>query len=116
MSPRDKPLVWLVEIIKTPPLSAASRIEAGYLLRCLQHGVALSMPHARPMPTIGARVFELRLTDGEANAEWRIVYRIDSDAIVIVHCFQKKTQKTPKAVIDLCVKRLADFDQIARSK
>jgi phage-related protein len=116
VSPLDKPLVWLVDVIKTPSLSATLRIEAGYLLRCLQHGVTLAMPHARTMPTIGARVFELRLTDGEANAEWRIIYRIDPDAIIIVHCFQKKTQKTPKSVLDLCVKRLSEFDQVARSK
>jgi phage-related protein len=66
------------------------------------------------MPSIGAAVFELRLTDGEANAEWRIVFRIDRDAVVVAHFFQKKTQKTPKAVIDLCAKRLGDYDRDAR--
>lgn len=114
MSPSDKPLVWLAEIIKTPPLSAAARVEAGYFLRCLQHGVAVGMPHCRPMPSIAASVFELRLTDGEANAEWRIIFRIDRDAVVVAHFFQKKTQKTPKTVIDLCSKRLADYDRSAR--
>lgn len=114
VSPSDKPLVWLAEIVKTPPLSAAARMVAGYLLRCLQHGVAIGMPHCRPMPSIGASVFELRLTDGEVNAEWRIVFRIDRDAIVVAHYFQKKTQKTPKAVIDLCTKRLGDYDRAAR--
>lgn len=73
------------------------------------------MPHARPMPSIGSSVFELRITDGAANAEWRVIYRLDGDAIVVVHVFQKKTQKTAKAAIDLCQKRLADYHRVTRS-
>jgi hypothetical protein len=48
MSPKDKPLVWLHGHIKTPPMSQEARIEAGYLLRRLQRGDKLSMPHSRP--------------------------------------------------------------------
>jgi phage-related protein len=73
VSPSDKPLVWLHGEIKTPPFSEAARIEAGYLLRMLQKGQALAMPHARPMPVVGARCHELRVRD--ANVDWRIVYR-----------------------------------------
>ena len=40
------------------------------------------------------------------SATWRIVYRIDADAIVIAEVFAKKTQATPKAVIDACKRRL----------
>jgi hypothetical protein len=36
MPPRDKPIAWLKGEVKTPPLSAAARLEAGYLLRQLQ--------------------------------------------------------------------------------
>ena len=46
--------------IKTPPLSSAARREIGYLLRELQGGETLSLPHSRPMPNIGARCHELR--------------------------------------------------------
>ena len=38
MSPDDKPLVWLHGEIKTPPLSTAARLKAGFLLRALQRG------------------------------------------------------------------------------
>jgi hypothetical protein len=63
MAPRDKPLVWLRGEIKSPPFSAAARVEAGMLLRRVQGGESLGMPHARPMPTIGARCYELRVRD-----------------------------------------------------
>lgn len=108
MSNFDKPLVWLQSEIKTPPFSATARMEAGYLLRGLQKGNKLSLPHSRPMPTIGARCHELRIVDGEKN--WRIVYRIDIDAIVILEVFQKKTQTTPKHVINNCKRRIRLYD------
>lgn len=65
------------------------------------------------MAGVGPRVAELRLTDGAANREWRLIYRSDPDAIVIVAVFAKKTPKTPKTVLDNCRKRLADYDRDA---
>jgi phage-related protein len=109
VSPSDKPLVWLHGEIKTPPFSEAARIEAGYLLRMLQKGQALAMPHARPMPVVGARCHELRVRD--ANVDWRIVYRVDADAVVILAVFGKRTRTTPKAVIDASIRRLRDYDR-----
>jgi hypothetical protein len=47
MKGRDKPLVWLHGEIKTPPFTAAARIEAGVLLRRLQRGELLGLPHSR---------------------------------------------------------------------
>lgn len=66
---RDKPLVWLHGELKTPPFSAMARIEAGYLLRLLQKGEKLSLPHSRPMPGIGARCHELRIVDETKTGE-----------------------------------------------
>jgi phage-related protein len=106
--PSDKPLVWLHGEIKTPPFSQAARIEAGYLLRLLQTGQAVGMPHSRPMPVVGPRCHELRVRD--AGADWRIVYRLDSDAVVILEIFAKKTRATPKTVIDACTRRLGEYD------
>jgi hypothetical protein len=63
LSPKDKPLVWLRGEVKSPPLSPATRIEAGFLLRRLQAGIKLEMPHSRPMPGIGTRCHELRIVD-----------------------------------------------------
>ncbi len=47
------------------------------------------MPHSRPMPSIGPRCHELRIQD--QSKTWRIVYRRDSDAIVIAEVFAKTT-------------------------
>ena len=105
---KDKPLAWLHGEVKSPPFSKAARIETGYLLRELQRGKALSMPHSRPMPTIGARCHELRVVDAEAT--WRIVYRVDPDAILIAEVFAKKSAKTPAAVLDACRRRLKEYD------
>lgn len=108
MSPKDKPLVWLHGIVKTPPFSATARLEAGYLLRKLQHGEKLSMPHSRPMPSIGPHCHELRIAD--CDKIWRIVYRIDPDAIVVAYVFLKKTEATPKNIIDVCKSRFRMYD------
>jgi phage-related protein len=108
VSPSDKPLVWLHGEIRTPPLSQAARLTAGYLLRQLQRGERLGMPHSRPMPSIGLRCHELRIND--AGAWWRIVYRIDPDAIVILEVFSKKTPKTPRPVIEACQRRLREYE------
>jgi phage-related protein len=104
----DKPVVWLHGEVRTPPFSAITRIEAGLLLRRLQTGEMLSMPHSRPMPSIGKRCHELRIND--ADATWRIVYRTDPDAIVILEVFEKKTNQTPKQVIDNCRRRIRKYD------
>jgi len=60
------------------------------------------------MPTVGLRCHELRIKD--QNMSWRIVYRIDADAIVLLTVFDKKTSKTPKRIITLCKKRLKEYD------
>ena len=112
VSPRDKPLVWLAGEVKTPPFSEGARIEAGFLLRKLQAGENLGLPHSRPMPSIGRRCHELRIQDQKEI--WRIVYRTDGDAIVIAEIFKKKTQTTPKQVIEQCQARLRRYDELAR--
>jgi len=104
----DKAVVWLHGEVKTPPFSTEARLEAGILLRRLQQGAKLGLPHSRPMPSIGKRCHELRITD--SNAIWRIVHRLDPDAVVILEVFCKKTQNTPKNIIDVCKARLRDYD------
>ena len=109
MKRRSKPLVWLRGEIKTPPFSADARIEAGLLLRRLQERERLSMPDSRPMPSIGPRCHELRISD--LGREWRIVYRLDPDAIVIADVFAKTTRKTPDRVVLGCGRRLRLYDE-----
>lgn len=110
MATPDKPLVWLRGEVKTPPFSAAARLEAGALLRRLQHGEKLGMPHSRPMPSIAARCHELRIVD--AGRTWRLVYRLDADAVVIADVFQKTTQQTPARVLAACARRVKLYDRL----
>jgi len=94
----QKDLVILGGAIRTPPLSLKARREIGFLIRKLQLGLSLEMPHSRPMPSTGSRCHELRVNDG--GQAWRVIYRIDFDAILVLAVFSKKTRKTPKRLID----------------
>ncbi len=105
---KEKPLVWMHGEVKTPPFSANARMEAGFLLRLLQIGELLAMPHSRPMPSVGRSCHELRIVD--ENTTWRIIYRIDTDAIIILEVFSKKTNQTPNRIIEICKKRLKEYD------
>lgn len=78
------------------------------LLRRLQDGESFGLPHSRPMPSIGSRCHELRVNDDSQT--WRIIYRIDRDAVLVLEVFSKKTRATPKYVIDACQNRLKEYD------
>jgi phage-related protein len=108
----DKPLVWLHGEVKTPPFSRDARMEAGTLLRRLQRGEKLGLPHSRPMPVIGPRCHELRIHDEDVT--WRVMYRVDQDAVIIADVFAKKTRATPQTAIDVCKRRLRDYDELTR--
>jgi phage-related protein len=60
------------------------------------------------MPSIGPRCHELRINDEDKT--WRVIYRIDSEAIVIVEVFSKKTNATPSMTIDVSKQRLKRYD------
>ena len=62
------------------------------------------------MPSIGLRCHELRINDQDKT--WRIVYRVDDDAIVILEVFAKKTRATPQRVIDTCKSRIKEYDEL----
>ena len=82
------------------------------MLRQLQRGDVLAMPHSRPMPALGPRCHELRVKDASAN--WRIMYRTDTDAVVIAEVFAKKTRQTPQSVLETCRKRLKEYDDAGK--
>lgn len=105
-----KPLIFLAGEIRTPPMSAVVRRKTGYLLRCLQLGESLGMPESRPMPGVGRRCHELRISDDRET--WRVIYRLDEDALLIIETFKKKTQKTPLDVLRNCRKRLSIYDRL----
>ena len=53
----------------------------------------------KPMPSIGIGVKELRVREGSA---YRLVYVAKfSEAIYVLHAFEKKSRKTPKRDMDL---------------
>jgi phage-related protein len=108
-----KPLAWLHGEIKTPPFTEKGRKEAGYLLRLLQQGEKLGMPQAEPLPIVGPRCGALRVRDGSHN--WRIMYRVDADAVVILEVYPKKTRRIPQEVTDRCKKRLKGYDEVVKS-
>jgi len=83
------------------------------LLRRLQEGETLGLPHSRPMPSVGRRCHELRVRDETKN--WRIIYRLDVDAVVIAEVFAKTTARTPEHVIDNCRRRLQRYDEAIRN-
>jgi phage-related protein len=107
--PNPKPLVWLHGEIKTPPFTSEGRQEAGMLLRLHQPRVQLGMPQAELLPDVGKRCGALRVRDAGHN--WRIMYRIDADAILILEIYAKKTQKIPDEVIERCQGRLKRYDE-----
>ncbi|MEO7521364.1 MAG: type II toxin-antitoxin system RelE/ParE family toxin [Gemmatimonas sp.] len=109
MAETRRPLVWLHGEIRTPPFSATARLEAGLLLRRLQRGDKIGLPHVRPMPVVGSRCAELRIQDKAAT--WRILYRPDPDAIVIVAVFAKKTPATPATILATAKARLRQYDR-----
>lgn len=84
----------------------SARREAGYQLDKVQN----EQPPAdwKPMTTVGKGVLEIRIRD-ETGA-FRVIYTAKfADAIYVLHCFQKKTQKTSKADLDLAAKRYSDL-------
>lgn len=79
-----------------------ARREAGHQLDRVQHG--LDPADRKPMTTIGPGVQEIRIRD--SHGAFRVIYLAKlADRIVVLHCFQKKTQKTAKADLDLAARR-----------
>jgi phage-related protein len=105
-----KPLAWLHGEVKTPPFSRAARLEAGELLRRLQEGESLGLPHSRPMPDIGPGCHELRVAD-EKTAH-RLFYAVRPDAIVILGVVTKKSRTTPGSILKSCSARLRRFEEV----
>ncbi|KVW96038.1 type II toxin-antitoxin system RelE/ParE family toxin [Thiobacillus denitrificans] len=86
------------------PISA--RREAGHQIGQVQQGG--EPDDWKPMTTVGQGVREIRIRD-EVGA-YRVIYVAKfADAVYVLHCFQKKTQKTSKTDIDLAAKRYRDL-------
>ncbi len=98
----------MIRTVSTPPFSSEARIQAGFLLRRLQQGDVLGLPDARKLTDLCSKCYELRIKDRD---KWyRIMVRIDSDAIVVLGWFEKKSNRIPKKVLDACKKRMIAYD------
>jgi phage-related protein len=87
-------------------------METGNLLRRIEEGESLGMPHSRPMPSIGPRCHEIRVRD--ENRIWRVVCRLDPDAILIAGVFSTATRRTSKHDIDDCRRVPRRYGEAAR--
>ena len=92
------------------PLSA--RREAGFQIDLVQRG---EMPDDwKPMPTIGQGVQEIRIRD--VTGAFRVVYVAKfASAVYVLHCFQKKTQRTSKSDLELAERRYRELLNELRS-
>lgn len=86
----------------------AIKREAGHQLDQVQNGY--DPDNWKPMNTVGQGVKEIRIRD--ATGAFRVMYVAKfADAVYVLHCFQKKTEKTSKADLDLATKRYRDLLQ-----
>lgn len=86
----------------------AAKREAGHQLDQVQNGQ--EPDDWKPMNTVGQGVKEIRIRD--ATGAFRVIYIAKfADAVYVLHCFQKKTEKTSKADLDLAAKRYRDLLQ-----
>ena len=93
----------LTDLRDFPP---GAKREAGHQIDQLQKG--LDPDNWKPMPTVGAGVCEIRIQD--AAGAFRVMYVAKfASSIFVLHCFQKKTQKTSKTDIDLAESRYRDL-------
>ena len=80
-----------------------ARRDAGFNLDFVQRG--MEPLDWKPMQAVGPGVKEIRVRD--AAGAFRVVYlAARPEGVYVLHCFQKKTQKTRKADIDLAASRL----------
>lgn len=83
------------------------------LLRLMQQGNVLGMPQVESLPDVGRRCGALRVRDAGHN--WRIMDRIDPDAVLILEIYAKKTPKIPGTVIERCQDRLKRYDEAVKT-
>jgi phage-related protein len=80
-----------------------ARHDSGVELYRVQQG--LDPKDWKPMNTVATGVREIRVKTAEGI--FRTMYTtVIGDRVYVLHCFTKKTQKTPKSTKDLCKKPL----------
>jgi phage-related protein len=98
-----KLVIWMGnsrEELRAFPIEA--RREIGYQLEHVQEG--LDPDDWKPVPAVGPGVREIRVQ--ESSGAFRCIYLAKRpEGIYVLHCFQKKTQKTSRQDVDLAERR-----------
>ena len=102
-----KPITFLGSSLKAlRAFPDAARQDAGFQLDLLQRGQ--QPDDFKPMPAVGAGVEELRVWCDQGT--FRVIYLARlADTVVVLHAFQKKTQTTAKADIELAARRYREL-------
>jgi len=88
------------------PSPLAAKREAGHQLDQVQNG--RDPDDWKPMNTVGQGVKEIRIRD--AAGAFRVIYVAKfADAVYVLHCFQKKTEKTNKTDLNMAASRYRDL-------
>ena len=83
-----------------------ARQDAGYQLDKVQRG--LQPDDFKPMPTIGRGVEEIRIRDD--SGIYRVIYTARlADAVLVLHAFEKKTQRTSQRDIEIAKARFREM-------
>jgi phage-related protein len=92
---------WLLK------LSRDDRRIIGRDIQKVEFGWPLGMPYCRPL---GHHLWEVRsdLTGGRIA---RVIFCIVSGEMILLHGFEKKTQKTPQQDIALALRRMKEIEE-----
>lgn len=84
--------------------SEEAKRESGYQIDQVQHG--LEPDNFKPMTSVGKSVHEICAQD--QSGVFRVIYIAKfAQCVYVLHCFQKKTQKTAQKDLDLAKSRLS---------
>jgi phage-related protein len=89
---------WILE------LPEADRHTVGKDIQKVEFGWPLGRPHCAPL---GLGLWEVR-SNLDSNRIARVIFCISNGHMILLNGFSKKTQKTPKADIDLAAKRMKE--------
>ena len=86
--------------------ASTARRECGFELSKVQEG--REPANWKPMSSVGNGVREIRVK--EESGAYRVIYAANlKDAVYVLHCFVKKSERTPKPDIDLAKDRYREL-------
>jgi phage-related protein len=108
-----KPLIWMgatMAAVRAFPVGARRR--AGYQLYLVQQG--LDPNDWKPLPSVGPGVREIRV---HIDREYRVFYVAKfTEAVYILHAFEKRTRRTRQADIEFAKKHLSEVTRLRLQK